>query len=106
MRSAMRHYATIFPESFKSETPPSKKNITIRERLKSALYLRLKKRKIFEIVNEGTLSNFRKSSLLQNIEKLEGRPFGDIKFSKKKSHSAEKNSKGGPCSPVRFCILR
>ena len=23
-----------------------------------------------------------------------------------KSHNAEKNSKGGPCSPVRFCILR
>ena len=180
---------------------------TRRERLKSALYLRLK------LVKWGTLSAFWKSSLLQNIKKIEGDnkirkffwknfrknekwefwnslrvpktreggpfglfetsvcckisknlkggPFGDKKNlkifwkkfkktkkenfeslsaeklergdplgflklqfaakyqktwrwdrlatkenSKKKSHSAEKNSKGWPCSPVRFGILR
>ena len=31
---------------------------TRRERLKSALYLRLKKRKVFKIVKRGTLSTF------------------------------------------------
>ena len=36
---------------------------------------------------------------LQNIKKLEGGPFGDIKkIFEKKSHSAEKNPKGGPFS--------
>ena len=43
---------------------------TRRERLKSALYLRLKKRKVFKIVKGGTISAFRKSSLLQNIKKM------------------------------------
>ena len=107
------------------------RNSTRRERLKSALYLRLKVREVFEIVKgdhlgslkiqfvakylnrRGTLWRhnlkgetiwaFRNYSLLQNIEKLEGGPFGDKKF-EKKSHSAEKNSKGGPYSFVRFCI--
>ena len=37
---------------------------------------------------------------------LKGGPFGDKRKFEKKSHSAEKKSKGGPCSPVRFCILR
>ena len=45
---------------------------TIRERLKSALYLRLKKRKVFKPVKGGTLRVFRKSSLLQNIKEIEG----------------------------------
>ena len=37
---------------------------------------------------------------------LKGDRLATKENSKKKSHSAEKNSKGGPCSPVRFCILR
>ena len=41
---------------------------TRRERLKSALYLRLKKRKVFKPVKGGTLRAFWKSSLLQNIK--------------------------------------
>ena len=52
-----------------------------RERPKSALYLRLKKRKVFKIV-KGALHAFLNSSLLQNMKK--GGPFGAIqKFSKK-----------------------
>ena len=44
---------------------------------------------------------------LQNIKKLEGGTlWGQKKISKKQSHSAEKNSKGGPYSLVLFCILR
>ena len=39
-------------------------------------------------------------------QKIEGGPFGDKKNFEKKSHSAEKNSKGGPYSLVRFCILQ
>ena len=35
-----------------------KQNKTRRERLKSALYRRLKKRKVFKIVKRGTLSTF------------------------------------------------
>ena len=54
----------------------------------------------------GTLRNFPTSILSQNSKKLKGGPFGDKKISKKKSHSAEKNSKGGPYCLVRFCILR
>ena len=60
---------------------------TRRERLKSAPYPRLKKRKVFRIVEGGTLWAFGKSSLLQNIKKMKERPFGEIekklKFSKK-----------------------
>ena len=41
--------------------------------------------------------------VLQNIKKLEGGPFGDRNCFEKKSHSAEKNPKGGLFGPVRFC---
>ena len=41
---------------------------------------------------------------LQNTKKLE--PFETIKNFRKKSHSAEKNRKGGPYRLVRFCGLR
>ena len=40
-----------------------------------------------------------------NIKKLEGGPFGDKKIQKKVAQF-QKNSKGGPCSPDRFCIIR
>ena len=51
----------------------------------------------------GTLLDFLTDNPLQNIEKLEGGPLGDIKkFSKKKSHSAEKYPKG-TFRHVRFC---
>ena len=60
--------------------------LTRRERLKSALYLRLKKRKTF----------FWKKNL----------KFLKIFFFRKMSHSAEKNQKGGPFSLGRFCRLR
>ena len=123
------------------------KALTRRERLKSALYLRLKKRKVFKIVKGGTLSTFRKSSSLQNIKKLKGGPlktFKKIENFLKQSHSAgkvkrgdplgflklqfapkyqktwrgtlwrqknreksqcRKNSKEGPCNPVRFAYF-
>ena len=58
---------------------------TRRERLKSALYLRLKKRKTFF---SKKLEIFEKKILLRKM-----------------SHSAEKNQKGGPFSLGRFCRL-
>ena len=49
----------------------------------------------------GTLWDFLPSTLLQNITKIKGEAFGDIKkFSKKKSHNAKKLSR------FRFCMLR
>ena len=36
---------------------------------------------------------------------MKGAPFGDKKNSERKSHRAEKKSKGGRHSLVRFCIL-
>ena len=95
---------------------------TTRERLKSAPYLRLKKRKtlflekifFFQKKSQSAEKCKRRTLLdlltyipLQNIKKLKGGTlWGQKKFSKKKSHSAEKHSKGGPYSLVLFCILR
>ena len=68
------------------------------ERLKSALYLRLKKRKVFKIV-KGAL-DFLKIQFVAKYQKTEGGLFqGNFE---KKSHSAGKNSKRGPFSLVRF----
>ena len=63
---------------------------TRRERLKSALYVRLK---IFEIVKRGTLRAFWKSSLLRNIKKTEG-PFRveNLWENKSKNENSEKVS--------------
>ena len=83
---------------------------TIRERHKSAPYLRLKNStrtsKVSSILfystrktqswtelgrrRGGCFSDFSTSILWQNIEKIQGGPFGDEKFSKK-FHDAEKN---------------
>ena len=55
----------------------------------------------------GHFGLFENSVCCKISEKLEGGTvWRQKKIRKKKSHSAEKNSKGGPCSPVRFCILR
>ena len=67
---------------------------TRRERLKLALYLRLKKRKVFKIVKGGTLSTFWKSSLLQNIWKNWKRdPLESLKKSKHFLKKFSKNEK-------------
>ena len=78
---------------------------TRRERLRWALYLRLKKRKVFEIV-KGDPFDFLKIQLVANYQKKlkRGRPFGRQKKSKKKrkvrilkqSHSAEILKRGDP----------
>ena len=96
---------------------------TRRERLKSALYLRLKKRKTFfceklEIfekkisfakcrtvpknVKEGTLFDFQTCILLQNKKLKGGTLWGHLKIFEKKSHSAEKNQKGDPLASAGF----
>ena len=75
--------------------------ITRRERLKSALYLRLKKRKVFKIVKRDPLGFLK----VQFVAKYQKKMKGEIKYSKKVAQ-CRKNSKGGPYSPVRFCILR
>ena len=53
-------------------------------------------------VKDGTLFDFQTCILLQNNKKLKGGPFGDIKNSRKKSHSAEKNQKGGTLASAGF----
>ena len=88
---------------------------TRRERLKSALYLRLKKRKTFfwklemfenffvekcrisaEKCKRGILLDLLTCILLQNIKKLGGGLLETLKNFRKKVHSAEKNRKGDP----------
>ena len=79
---------------------------TRRERLKSALYLRLKKAQFLNFLR-GDPFDFLKIQSVAKYQKVEGGPFGDIlkkleKFSKKKrkmrflkqSHSAEKLERG------------
>ena len=78
------------------------KSITRRERLKSALCLRLKKRKVFKIVHVqkgGTLSTL-KIQFVANTKKIEGEPLETKKS--KKSHSAEKIQTGDPVVPSSF----
>ena len=59
-----------------------------------------------EKVERGDPLGFLKLQFAAKYQKnLKGEPFGDKKISKK-SHSAEKNSRRGPFSPVPFCILR
>ena len=101
---------------------------TRRERLKSALYLRLKKRIFFSKKNlkfskkkflrkmsHSALKNQKGDPLasdgfvdyVKKVQNERGDPLETKKF-EKKSHSAEKNKKnrkGGLCSPVRFCRL-
>ena len=93
--------------------------LTRRQRLKSALYLRLKKRKVFKIVDfqknlkiskifffrkmshsaekckRGDPFDFQTCILLQNNKKLKGGPFGDIKKFSKKSHTVPKKIRRG-----------
>ena len=105
-----------------------KKKKTRRERLNSAPYLRLKKRKtlfleqieIFEKkfsfkrsrivpknVKRGTLLDLLTNIPLQNIKKLKGGPFGDIKkFSKKSRTVPKKIQRGDPLGTSGFvCFL-
>ena len=52
----------------------------------------------------GTLWDFSTSILSQNIKKMQGGPFGENFFSKKKSRSAEKNERGESLvSPGMVC---
>ena len=48
------------------------------ETAKSALHRRLKKLKVFKIVERGTTWAFWNSSFLQNMKNLERGPFGEI----------------------------
>ena len=54
----------------------------------------------------GPFELFETSVCCKISKNLKGDRLATKENSKKKSHSAEKNSKGGPCSSVRFCILR
>ena len=59
-----------------------------------------------EKLEKGDYLGFLKLQFAANYQnKLEGGPFGDKKKSKKVAQ-CQKHSKGGPCSPFRFCILR
>ena len=67
--------------------------LSSRERPKSALHLRLKKREAFKIANGGTFWGFFTFILLQNIETTEGWALCYNPKTFKKTLSAEKNSK-------------
>ena len=54
----------------------------------------------------GTLWDFPTSILSQNINKMQGRPFGGKKISKKMSRSAEKKLKGGLFGLAPYGMLR
>ena len=56
-------------------------------------------------LESGTLREFATSILIAKLLKIEGGPFGGKHF-EQKSHSAEKNLKGGPFGLVRYCMLR
>ena len=83
-----------------------------RERLKSALYLRLKKSK--RLFLEKKLEIFEKKTwalltynLLQNIKRTrKGDSFETLKNFEKSLTMPKKNRKGGPVSLVPFCRLR
>ena len=101
---------------------------TRRERLKSALYLRLKNQKAQNIFFGKKLDIFEKKFSFEKCRTVpknvkggpflvykhafcskmtknsKGGPFGDIeKISKKSRTVPKKNRKGGPFSPVRAC---
>ena len=57
-------------------------------------------------VKGGALLDLLTNIPLQNIKKLKGGTlWGHEKIFEKKSHSSEKNPKGGPFGHVRFCIF-
>ena len=58
-----------------------------------------------EKLERGDPLGFLKLQFTVKYQKLEGGPFGDKKI-RKKVAQCRKNSKGGPYSLVRFCILR
>ena len=100
---------------------------TRRERLKSAPYLRLKKRKTLfleknwnfwkkfffqkkshsaEKCKRGDPSGFiNKHSVAKHQKTQRGDLLGKLKNFRKKSHSSEKNPKGGPFGHVQFCMF-
>ena len=78
---------------------------TRRERLKSALYLRLKQRKVFEIVKGGLFGLFENPVCCKISKKLKGDPLETVKKIRKIVAQCRKNSEGA-YSLVRFCILR
>ena len=57
---------------------------TSRQRPKLALYLRLKNRKVFNIVKKGDRLGFLKLQFVAKYQKFEGGPFGDKKNNSKK----------------------
>ena len=72
----------------------------------SALYLRLKQRKVFKIVKGGPFGLFETSVCCQMSKNLKAGPFGETKIFEK-SHSAQKNEKGYPLVSSGFvCNVR
>ena len=66
---------------------------TRRERLKSALYLRLNRRKV-KIVKGGPFRLFQIQFVAKYQKKFKGDPLATKKFEQKKGHSAEKIQRG------------
>ena len=75
---------------------------TRRERLKSAIYLTLKNRKVFKLAKGRTFRLFENPVCCKILKKLKGDPLAIKKL--KKSRTVPKKLK--PYSLVRFCILR
>ena len=98
---------------------------TRRERLKSALYLRLKKRKTFFLeknlkfsktnfsfgkcrtvpknVKGGPFLIYKHAFCSKITKNSKGGPFGDKKNFEKVAQCRKKNRKGGPFSPAQIC---
>ena len=75
------------------------------ERPKSALYLRLKKRKVFKIVKRANLWAFLNSSLLRNMKKNEGVPLALLKNFRKNQKMRFLNSVTVPKNVRGWTVL-
>ena len=79
--------------------------VTRRERLKAALYLRLKKRKVLKIVKRGPFVGvFENAFCCKTPKNLTWDPLDTKKI--KKIAQYRKKIEGGAYFLVRFCILR
>ena len=80
------------------------KRKTRREHLKSALYLRLKRRKVFKIVKGWTLQTFSNLVCCKISEKLKGGHFGDINF--ETVSQCRNTTKGRPFGFFEIAVCR
>ena len=64
------------------------------------------KAQVFKIVKGGPFGLVENPVCCKISNKIEGDPLEILKKFEKKVAQCQKKFKGGPCSPVRFCIFR